>query len=59
MTANLSRPQKYGFCFSGKPPQAIVHIRCLFSVLADGRPLSFLGLSPDSIYFHCRRVRLP
>jgi hypothetical protein len=51
MTANLSRPQKYGFCFSGKPPQAIAHIRCLFSVLVDPWRLSFFGTSPDSIIF--------
>jgi hypothetical protein len=47
----FSRTRNLTDCFSGKPPQAIAHIRCLFSVLADPAGLSSFETSPDSIIF--------
>src|SRR6185437_7900972 len=44
-------------CFSGRLPQAIAHIRCLFSVLVDPGPLTSSDNSPDSIISFAFRVR--
>jgi hypothetical protein len=52
-----AKTRNFTDCLSGKPPQAIAHIRCLFSVLAGGAPLSLFGASPDSIIFIAFRVR--
>jgi hypothetical protein len=42
----IRKTRNFTGCFSVIPPQAIAHIRCLFSVLARRAPLSFLETSP-------------